>query len=1221
MKPLDKKLADLKAYRRARGLCDHCGEKWSRDHKCAAKVGLNVLDELYALFSDDATEERSTPEDEEAGTDAQCCCLAGLSSAGSPGQTLQFRGILQQRPVLIMLDSGSSSSFISSQLVSQLSIAPSQCAPFSVRVANGAVMQCSTVVSGAVWSIHQYQFVHDLKVLPLPQYDIILGMDWLQLFSPMKVDWKNQWLSIPYRGKNVRLHGVSASSEEGPSQYVLQVVSMTSSDTEHFADISPQISQLLEEFPDITKPPVSLPPKRYCDHEIPLVEGARPVSVRPYRYPPALKDEIEAQVGAMLQQGIIQHSTSPFNSPVLLVRKKDGTWRFCVDYRYLNNLTVKTAFPIPVFEQLMDELAGARYFSTLDLLSGYHQIRLREGEEYKTAFSTHVGHYEFRVVAFGLTGAPGTFQGAMNMTLHPLLRRCVIVFFDDILVYSKTWEEHLQHLRQVFQLLARDQWHIKLSKCKFGQTSIAYLGHVISENGVATDPAKIAAVVSWPTPSNIKELRSFLGFAGFYRRFVQHFAIIAKPLTALLKKHSLFQWTSIHDTAFMTLKNALCAAPILKLPDFTRQFCIETDASNNGVGAVLLQDGHPLAFLSRALGPKNQGLSAYEKEYMAILIAIEQWRSYLQLGEFLIFTDQRSLVHLSDQRLHTTWQQKVFTKLLGLQYRIVYKPGNENRVADALSRRGHESELHAISAPVPLWLEEIKDSYATDSKCQSLLSKLTVSPDADPHFKLQQGLLRYKGRIWVGPNAVLQHKIIEALHDSPVGGHSGIPASYHRIKGLFAWPGLKHVVQRFVQSCPTCQQAKPDRAKYPGLLQPLPVPSMAWQSISMDFVEGLPSSGGKNCILVVVDRFSKYSHFIALAHPFTTFQVAKLFINNVYRLHGLPSSIVSDRDRVFTSQFWQELFRLAGVSLKMSSAYHPQTDGQTERVNQCLETFLRCFVSSIPTKWTDWIYLAEYWYNTSWHSSLGYSPFFVLYGHNPRHFGISEKEAVHSLSLDEWLKEKSLMNTLVQQHLTRAQKRMKSQADKFRSERQFAVGDWVYLKLQPYVQSSLAPRANQKLAFKFFGPFQVVSRVGSVAYKLLLPASSSIHPVFHVSQLKTALPADYTVSPLPPDLEGLQIPEKVLQRRIRTSDNTVVPQVLIQWSNLPRSLASWEDLDALKQRFPRAPAWGQASSLRGESVSNDGEPGVPEEETSTTRPRQSGRTKRPNVLISGPEWA
>jgi transposase InsO family protein len=652
------------------------------------------------------------------------------------------------------------------------------------------------------------------------------------------------------------------------------------------------------------------------------------------------------------------------------------------------------------------------------------------------------------------------------------------------------------------------------------------------------------------------------------------------------------------------------------------------------VGAVLLQDGQPLAFLSRALGPKNKGLSAYEKEYMAILIAVDHWRSYLQLGEFTIYTDQKSLVHLSDQRLHTAWQQKVFTKLLGLQYRIVYKPGIDNRVADALSRRGQEAELMAISVPLPVWFEDIKASYSDDAKCKTLLAKLALSPDAEPPFQLHQGLLRYKDRIWVGNDGALQHKIIDAFHSSPIGGHSGVPASYQRLKRLFAWSGLKSAVQLFVQSCPTCQQAKPDRAKYPGLLQPLPVPSMAWQSISMDFIDGLPLSKGKNCILVIVDRFSKYSHFVPLAHPFTAQSVAKLFLHNIYRLHGLPASIISDRDKVFTSRFWRELFRLAGVSLKMSSAYHPQTDGQTERVNQCLETFLRCFISASPTKWTDWICLAEFWYNTSWHSSLGHSPFFVLYGHHPKHFGVTAADATQPASLDDWLQERSLIQSVIQQHLARAQKRMKTQADKGRSDRQFAEGDWVYLKLQPYVQTSVAPRANQKLAFKFFGPFQVASRIGTVAYKLHLPATSAIHPVFHVSQLKTAVPADSKVSMLPQALEGLQIPVKVLQRRVRTSDNSVVPQVLIQWSSLPRSLATWEDLESIKQRFPRAPAWGQAASLReGDVISATEEDAVtseldvPEAEhdagtsKDASRSRRSQRTRRASVLISGPEWA
>jgi hypothetical protein len=344
-----------------------------------------------------------------------------------------------------------------------------------------------------------------------------------------------------------------------------------------------------------------------------------------------------------------------FSSPVLLVKKKDGTYRFCVDFRHLNAMTAKSKFPVPVFDQLMDELGKASWFSKLDLRSGFHQILLKPGEEYKTAFQTHFGQYEFRVLAFGLIGAPGTFQGAMNATLAPGLRKFVAVFFDDILVYSVTYEEHLDHLRQVFEWLNRDQWKLKKSKCYFAQRSMAYLGHIISGEGVATDPIKVQVIVDWPVPSSVKELRSFLGLAGYYRKFVKHFGIIARPFTDLLKKNALRVWTSAHDSAFSTLKCALSSAPVLALPDFSQPFTVEMDACATGVGAVLMQQGHPLAYISKALGPKNRGLSTYEKEYLAILVAVDQWRHYLQTGEFIICTDQKSLIHLNEQRLHTPW--------------------------------------------------------------------------------------------------------------------------------------------------------------------------------------------------------------------------------------------------------------------------------------------------------------------------------------------------------------------------------------------------------------------------------------------------------------------------------------------------------------------------------------------------------------------------------------
>lgn len=646
-------------------------------------------------------------------------------------------------------------------------------------------------------------------------------------------------------------------------------------------------------------------------------------------------------------------------------------------------------------------------------------------------------------MAFGLTGAPGSFQGAMNATLAPGLRKFVIVFFDDILVYSCTFEEHLDHLRQVFEWLANDQWKLKLSKCKFAQRSIAYLGHIISEQGVSTDATKVQAVVDWPTPSCVKELRSFLGLAGYYRKFVKHFGIIARPLTNLLKKNTMFIWTSDHDSAFTALKSALSTAPVLSLPDFSLPFAIETDACLNGVGAVLTQQGHPLAFISKALGPRNMGLSTYEKEYLAILVAVDQWRHYLQYGEFIIYTDQKSLIHLNEQRLHTPWQQKVFTKLLGLQYRIVYKQGSTNRVADALSRRPSSESVAALSTCRPQWLDALVSSYAQDPMAADLITKLSLHPDSVPHYSLSSGVLRYKNRVWLGCDSSLHSQVIATMHSSALGGHSGFPVTYSRLKQYFAWPNMKKSVREFVRACQVCQQAKPDRNRYPGLLQPLPVPTSAWEMVSLDFVEGLPRSGQFNSILVVVDKYSKFAHFIPLRHPFSALSVAKVYTDHVYKLHGMPTSLILDHDRIFTSNLWRELFGLAGVQLRMSSAYHPQTDGQTERVNQCMETYLRCFVHACPTKWSSWLSLAEFWYNTSSHSALGRSPFEVLYGHAPRHFGLDSASACAAPDLSSWLHEREVMQSLIQQHLLRAQDRMKRQADKRRSERVFQVGDRV----------------------------------------------------------------------------------------------------------------------------------------------------------------------------------
>lgn len=577
-------------------------------------------------------------------------------------------------------------------------------------------------------------------------------------------------------------------------------------------------------------------------------------------------------------------------------------------------------------------------------------------------------------------------------------------------------------------------------------------------------------------------------------------------------------------------------------------------------------------------------------------------------------------MHLDDKRLTTPWQHKALTKLLGLRYKIVYKKGVDNRVADALSRNitPDTEELLVVSQCKPVWLETVIQGYANDALAQARLAELAIhSPQGT--YSLHNGLIRHKGRIWLGQNSSMQQEVLKALHSGPIGGHSGFHATYHKVKKLFSWPGLKNQVRLFVAHCTICQQAKSERVPYPGLLEPLKVPPGAWQVVTMDFITGLPSSSGFDCILVVVDKFSRYAHFLPLKHPFSALSVAMAYVKDVYRLHGLPLAIVSDRDPIFTSTLWQELFRLTQTELRMSSARHPETDGQTERVNQCLEGFLRCFVSSCQKQWLQWIPLAEFWYNTTLHSTLGKTPFEVLYGHAPRHFGVDVVESCAVPDLKDWLKNREAMTKLMHQHLERQQQRMKHQADKKRTERSFSEGDFVYLKLHPYVQTSVATQGSRKLAFRYYGPFQVIQKVGKVAYKLKLPETSKIHPVIHVSQLKRAVGAQVEVQSTLPDVQTKEMmPEMVLGTRWRKVGAVSQCQWLIRWKGLPDSLATWEPREELQQKFPECSAWGQAES-QGEGNVMDPTVDVVFSPSGKQR-RRLRRAGRKPARISGPEW-
>jgi hypothetical protein len=481
--------------------------------------------------------------------------------------------------------------------------------------------------------------------------------------------------------------------QKGEQMYLalIQTASEQSTDAKvsNHSDASHIISEFKDVFPDDL--PSGLPPQREIDHRIELEPGQNPPSKPTYRLSQPETDELKKQLGELLAKGHIRESKSPYGAPVLFVKKKDGSMRMCIDYRALNKITIKNKYPLPRIDELLDRLLGAKYFSKIDLRSGYWQVRIADDDVAKTAFRTRYGHYEFLVMPFGLTNAPATFMHLMQQTFRQYLDDFVIVFLDDVLIYSKSKHEHEQHLRTVLQVLRDKQLYAKLSKCEFFQTEIGFLGHVINQDGIKMEPSKVDAVLKWPQPKNIHEIRSFLGLAGYYRRFVRDFSNIARPLSALLHKNTPWQWTSAQEQAFNQLKIAVSAAPVLIIPDPSLPYTLVTDASGFAIGAALCQDHgkglQPCAYKSRKMNDHEKNYAVHEQELLSIMDALREWRPYLLGNKFIIITDHRSLQYLSTQDKLSARQTRWSEYLQQFDFEIKYRPGKDNTVADGLSRR------------------------------------------------------------------------------------------------------------------------------------------------------------------------------------------------------------------------------------------------------------------------------------------------------------------------------------------------------------------------------------------------------------------------------------------------------------------------------------------------------------------------------------------------------
>ena len=1032
------------------------------------------------------------------------------------------------------------------------------------------------------------------------QFDVILGMPWLKKHNP-NIDWVAKRLTFQH-GKLEAKPVISSSLlmktkalkrevRRNAIDHVMLLVLKSSSksdsekETNETEKSKEESEHIMQEYDDVfpEELPAHLPISRSIDHRIELIPGSIPPSRSMYRMSPKEIDEIKKQLTELLEKGLVQPSKSPFGAPILMVKKKDGTLRMCIDYRALNAITIKNRYPLPRVDELFDRLQGAKYFSKIDLRSGYWQIRIHPDDVPKTAFRTRYGHFEWLVLPMGLTNAPATFMHLMHEIFRPFLDDFVIVFLDDILIYSKNLIDHRRHLRTVLDVLRQNKLYAKKSKCDFFRDHIEFLGHRIDREGIHMMDDKVKAIREWPTPKSIDDIRCFLGTIGYYRKFIKNFSKIAAPMNELLKKDKSFIWSEVEENAFRNLIEATVTAPTLILPDPKLPYVLTADACGYGIGASLMQDQgrglQPIAFMSKKLSAAELKYPNHERELLALYRALKEWRHYVYGSEFTLRTDHRNLIwlcnqkHLSSRQVH--WIQ-FFQEFQGV-LPIEYYAGKLNQVADGLSRRpDHQPELikemNLISVAIHTdqLLEEIREAIKHDSTIEDILRH----PRRHPHINLKNDLIYWKGtRLYIPNDDKLRAKIFHECHDTPISGHLGTAKTTELITKYFYWPGIQEEIKQYVKTCNSCQRNKPSHQVPTGLLQPLPISDSLWSDISMDLITQLPKSlNGNDCIVVFVDRLSKQFHAIPTKTNISAVELVSIFFREVVRHHGIPSTIVSDRDPRFTAHFWRTVFEMLHTKLAMSTSFHPQTDGQTERANRTIEDILRSYVNSLQDDWDEYLPFAEIAYNKSIQASTGFSPYYLNTGRDlPTLLTHAIKNATEVKNEAAAVKVQRWSEALekAKENIQKAQERQITYADEHRRDFSFEVGDRVLLSTAN-LRSSIIVGAP-KLLPKFIGPYTIKKIISRNAYELELPDTIRIHPVFHIHLLKPYLDPNKDFpsrirNPTPePEFIDEDEPawnvESILKKRRRGRKI----EYLVKWQDYPLEEATWEPLENLEK--------------------------------------------------------
>ena len=1079
------------------------------------------------------------------------------------GRTMKIR---------ILVDSGATKNLIAHHIAHKLPSLARTPNPTFFQFANGTTYEGNKIVRTlpiTIASKHTINLV-DVPVCLIHDYDVILGMQWLRDANPA-IDWTTRTVTLDQHSQRKRCDVAAISARKMKKElqtldtttqaYILipkiHPLETEASATTPTSTTPPHIRSLVNSYMDLFSEPTTLPPERpHHDHVITLEEGEPPPFRHPFRLSAEEADELRRQLESLVKKGYIRPSGSAYGAPVLLVKKKDGTLRLCIDYRALNAITKRDRYPLPNIEALLDDLQGAQYFSKLDLRSGYHQVRVRAKDIHKTAFTTHMGSYEWCVLPMGLTNAPATFQRLMQSILGPFAT-FARVYLDDIIIYSKTLSEHERHLQQVLGTLRTHELKLHPHKCVFAVQQITFLGHRIRPGQIGMEKDKLKALHDWPLPSSKQEMQSFLGFCNYYRTFIPQYAHITAPLSDLTHNDIPPEtWQrplppTVLD-AFNRTKQAMASAAALHMVDPALPFVLYTDASNVALGAALhqVENGmeRAVAFASRKLTDAEANYAARDKELLAVVTACEKWRHYLQGKHFIIRSDHQSLERLTTMQLRTLSQTnrriaRWAETLADFHFTIQHVPGRHN-VADALSR------IQLPDTSDSTTTEQVDVNIATTVRAQTAIPGTSQSElEEDQYFgpivrilhpttntntgdqpPLTQRLQHRAQRFHWDPEVhmlFLQQKdtngtqlsrqcvagrhnrraLWRDYHTTKTGGHQSVDRTYDALARHFFWKGMAFDIKKWTAQCDTCQRVKPNpRLSGTQPPQPLEVPTQPGETLSLDFLEMPLSTRGHDYLLVVVDKLSKMVRVAPCTKEINAQQTAELLVSIILPFFArLPTALVSDRDPRFTSGVWQELWNMLNCSLKMSTTHHPQSDGQTERANRSILEYMRHFSNSMGTDWDAPATLAqmEFALNSKRSASTQQSAFELHLGRAaippaalniPPPAGQVTTNTLHT----RWLKARDALEEAAEKQIPNSPFPTNGENNR-QVNSNFKPGARILLHSRHYPQ--LRPN---KLQPTYIGPFRIKRMKSTTVAELDLPAElvGHIHPSINIDQMK-----------------------------------------------------------------------------------------------------------------------